>query len=188
MTEITLPDGRSLEIEPLAPHEAMKLAEGARALSGNRGWWKMALAMAAIRSINGVPNPFPTHKKHIEGLCGRFDGAAMAAIREAAEKWPVYPPCPPLELSPLTPLEKLRVYELAEDCNDVPGWIAAAFIAAGVRKIDGEDVAFPSSKAEMRELVQRLGIGGMVEASAFMEAQFVAERARFVTAASAAKN
>ena len=58
----------------------MRLAEGVDApgtgrdqkLSGNRVWWNRALQAAAVRSINGIPNPFPFSRTHIRGMIGDF--------------------------------------------------------------------------------------------------------------------
>lgn len=167
MITVTLDDERVLGVTPVAPHEAMKIAEGCRELSGVRQWWRVAMKVAAIRMIDGVPMPMPTHPKHIEGLVSRFSKRDMKAISEAEEQH-ISEQSSDLELLELTPLETLRIWALIGELETAPGWVAPAFIAATVRKIDEEKVPFPCSKDEMRDLVARLGTAGMIKASRFM--------------------
>jgi hypothetical protein len=187
MTTITLEDGRVIGIEPVAPHEAMTIAAGCRELSGVRQWWQTAMSLAAIRTINGIPRPLPTHARHVEGLIREFsrdDLNVIANVPAAAND-----AAPPrLELVELTPLETLRLWAVIGEYEAIPGWVAPAFIAAQVRKIDGEDVTFPASKEAVKDLVARLGVPGMTVASAFLVAGL--ERAKAVAAdkQAAAKN
>lgn len=188
ITTIKLDDGRELGIAPVEPHEAMNLAERCRELSGNRRWWRTAMIVAAIRTIDGIPNPFPTHKKHIQGLVGRFEKSDIDLLREPSATWPETTAVHELEFSALTTLEDLNVSEIAEDCSDVPGWIGPAMLAATVRKIDGESVAFPKSHDEMLDLVKRLGQAGLVKAAAYMFENVEQEKASAEAKKAAAKN
>ena len=77
MITIKFDDGREVELEPVTPHEAMGIAEGCRQLSGVRQWWRTAMAVAAIRRIDGIPMPLPTHEKHVEGMVARFSRAGF---------------------------------------------------------------------------------------------------------------
>jgi hypothetical protein len=163
MIRITLADGRVLGIEGVTPAESMKLAEGTRELSGNRGWCSMAIIVAAIRSIDGIPRPFPTHKKHIEALLKDLNEEDVAAIRAAYKNVEIAPL--KIEFKKLSPFELLKIYEFAGEFNDVRGWIGPATIAASVRKIGDKAVAFPESQADLTALVTELGAAGFAAAT-----------------------
>ncbi|HVE21837.1 MAG TPA: hypothetical protein VNC39_07670 [Acidocella sp.] len=172
MIAITLDDGRVLELRPVEPHEAMQLAEGVDApgtgreqkLSGNRVWWNRALQAAAVRSINGIPNPFPFSRTHIRGMIGDLGAAGVTKIVEALQDMVIAPDARAIEASPLSAVEELDLFELAGDYSDVPGWIAAAYLAAQVRKIDGAALAFPTTQDDVRARVERLGASGLLAA------------------------
>lgn len=172
MITITLDDGRVLELNPVAPHEAMQLAEGVDApgtgreqkLSGNRVWWNRALQAAAVRSINGIPNPFPFSRTHIRGMIGDLGVDGVKKIAEALQDVVVAPDARAIEASPLSAIEELDLFELAGDYSDVPGWIAAAYLAAQVRKIDDAALAFPTTQDDVRARVERLGASGLLAA------------------------
>ncbi len=186
MIEITLKDGRLLGIEAVTPVESMRLAEGTRELSGNRGWCSMALVAASIRSIGGIPRPFPTHRKHIEALLKDLEEDDVAAIRAAsgtAKAEPVE-----IEFKPLSPYELLKVYEFAGEFNDVRGWIGPATIAASVRKIGDRAIIFPECQADLIALVTELGMAGFTAATTKMNEALdaVDSRAKFLE--TAAKN
>jgi hypothetical protein len=188
MITIKIGDGRELALKPVAPHEAMGLAEGCRQLSGVRQWWLVATTVASIRSIDGIPMPFPTHEKHIEGLVARFSRNDLRIISEALENCPNEQVSPELELRELTPLETLRIWALIGEFETMPGWVNSAFIASVVRKIDDEKISLPTSKAEMKGLAGRLGLAGMSKASAFLWTQHEAEKAAEGEKQAAAKN
>jgi len=188
MITIKLSDGRELAVEPVAPHEAMGLAEGCRHLSGVRQWWWLATTVAAIRSIDGITLPFPTHEKHIEGMVSRFSKQELRVISEALENFPKEEISPDLELRELTPLETLRIWALIGEFETMTGWVLPAFVASAVRKIGDEKISFPASKQEMKTLVARLGPAGMSEASAFMATQNETEKAAEAEKQAAAKN
>jgi hypothetical protein len=186
MTEITLKDGRVLGIEAVTPAESMRLAEGTRELSGNRGWCSMALVVASIRSIGGIPRPFPTHKKHIEALLkdlNDHDVADIRAAREMAKAAPVE-----IEFKKLSPYELLKVYEFAAELNDVPGWIGPATIVASVRKIGDRTVSFPECQADLTALVSELGMAGFTAATVKMNEALDAVHSRDKFLETAAKN
>jgi hypothetical protein len=172
MITITLDDGRVLELNTVAPHEAMRLAEGVDApgtgreqkLSGNRVWWNRALQGAAVRSINGIPNPFPFSRTHIRGMIGDLGMAGMKKIAEALEAELVAPDTRVIEATALAALEELDLFELAAEFADAPGWIACAYLAAQVRKIDGVAWAFPDSQDAVRQRVEQLGASGLLVA------------------------
>lgn len=188
MITIRLHDGRELALEPVAPHEAMGVAEGCRHLSGIRQWWRAAMTVASIRSINGIPMPLPTHAKHVEGLVGRFSRQEMKLISEALETQPVEEGSTELELRELTPLETLRIWAVIGEFEMIQGWVAPAFIACCVRGIGDEKIALPASKEEIKALVGRLGLAGMSSASAFLVAQAEAEKNAEADREAAAKN
>jgi hypothetical protein len=186
MIEITLPDGRVLGIDAVTPAESMRLAEGTRELSGNRGWCSMAIIVSSIRSIDGIPRPFPTHKKHIEAILKDLSEDDLAAIRGAykhVENAPVK-----IEFRKLTPFELLKIYEYAGEFNDVRGWLGPATIAASVRKIDERAIAFPESQAELMTLVSELGIAGFAAAMAKMKEGLEAADTKARSLEAAAKN
>ncbi len=187
MITLTLDDGRALGVVPVEPHEAMTIAEGCRDLSGIRAWWRMALAASAIRSIDGIPMPMPTHERHIEGLIARFSRQDMKRIIEVAEQ-PMSQPAPELELVELTALETLRIWAVIGTFETIAAWVAPAFIAGQVRAIDGERLIFPSSKQEMKEIVRRLGLAGMEKASAFLLAKQESDKVESAGRQAAAKN
>jgi len=187
MIDVTLDDGRVIGIEPVAPHEAMTIAAGCRELSGVRQWWQTAMALAAIRKIDGVPRPLPVHEKHIEGLIRQFSRDELAVIANVKAPAPDAV-APALEMAKLTPLETLRLWAVIGEYEAIPGWVAPAFIAAQVRKIDGEDVEFPASKDAVRQLVARLGVPGMTVASAFLVAGLERVKASAAAKQAAAKN
>jgi hypothetical protein len=172
MISITLDDGRVLELQPVEPHEAMRLAEGVDApgtgreqkLSGNRVWWNRALQAAAVRSINGIPNPFPFSRTHIRGMIGDLGAVGVTKIADALQDMVIAPDARAIEASPLSAIEELDLFELAGDYSDVPGWIAAAYLAAQVRKIDGAALAFPTTQDDVRARVERLGASGLLAA------------------------
>jgi len=187
MVTVTLEDGRALGIEPVTSAEAMTIAAGCRELSGVRQWWTTAMAVASIRTIDGIPRPLPTHEKHIEGLVRQFsrnDLSVIGNVRVAASDAPP----PVLEMAELTPLETLRLWAVIGEFEAIPGWVAPAFIAAQVRKIDGEDVAFPATKDAIKDLVARLGAPGMTLASAFLVANLESAKTAAADKQAAAKN
>jgi len=190
MIEVTLKDGRVLQVEAVTPVESMRLAEGTRALSGNRGWSSMAVIAAAIRSIDGIPRPFPTHKKHIEALLKDLDAEDVAAIRTALNgaRATADAKTPEIAFKALSPYERLKIYELAGEFNDVRGWIGPAAIAASVRKIGAKEVAFPESQAEILALVAELGMTGLAAATVAMNAALDAADAKARGLETAAKN
>ena len=193
MITVTLDDGRVLELKAVEPHEAMRLAEGVDApgtgrdqrLSGNRAWWNRALQAAAVRSINGIPNPFPFSRTHIRGMIGDLGVDGMKKIAEALREVVVAPDRRAIEASPLSAVEELDLFEVAGDYADVPGWIAAAYLAAQVRKIDGAALAFPATQDALRARVEQLGASGLL-AAFHATHQDQAGRTRFSEAA--AKN
>ena len=185
---IKLDDGREIGIAPVEPHEAMRLAEGCQELSGVRAWWRSAMLVSAVRTIDGIPNPAPRHVKHIEGLVGRFSNRDLKAISEAVDSSPVAEDKITLELAELTPVETLRTWAVIGSFEAIPGWVAPAFIAAAVRKIDGDSVSFPATKDEVRALVERLGVAGMTKASVFMLSNAAAEKAAEPDRVASAKN
>jgi hypothetical protein len=172
MITVTLDDGRILELKPVEPHEAMRLAEGVDApgtgreqkLSGNRVWWNRALQAAAVRSINGIPNPFPFSRTHIRGMVGDLGVEGVNKIAEALRDVVVAPETRAIEASPLSAVEELDLFELAGDYADVPGWIASAYLAAQVRKVDGAALAFPATQDHVRARVEQLGAAGLLVA------------------------
>jgi hypothetical protein len=172
MITITLDDGRVLELKAVAPHEAMRLAEGVDApgtgrdqkLSGNRVWWNRALQAASVRSINGIPNPFPFSRTHIRGIIGDLGVAGMKKIADALNAELVAPDTRVVEATALSSLEELDLFELAAEFADVPGWIACAYLAAQVRKIDGVTLAFPDGQDAVRQRVEQLGASGLLMA------------------------
>ncbi len=172
MITVTLDDGRLLELRPVEPHEAMRLAEGVDApgtgrdqrLSGNRVWWNRALQAAAVRSINGIPNPFPFSRTHIRAMVGDLGVAGLKKIAEALRDMVVAPETRAIEALPLSSVEELDLFELAGDYADVPGWIAAAYLTAQVRKIDGTAWAFPATQDDVRVRVEQLGASGLLAA------------------------
>jgi hypothetical protein len=186
MIQITLLDGRVLGVEGVTPAESMKLAEGTRELSGNRGWCSMAIIVASIRSIDGIPRPFPTHKKHIESLLKDLNEEDVAAIRAAYKNVEMAPV--KIEFRKLSPFELLKIYELAGEFNDVRGWVGPATVAASVRKIGEKAVNFPGSQADLTALVTELGIAGFAAASAKMNESLDAAGARAMSLEIAAKN
>lgn len=188
MITVKLGDGRELALEPVAPHEAMGLAEGCRHLSGVHQWWRLATTVASVRSIDGIPMPFPTHEKHIEGMIARFSRPEVRLISETVEGHPREEEPPELELRELTPLETLRIWAVIGEFETVPGWAHPAFTAAAVRKIGDDNITLPASKGEMKTLVARLGIGGMLRASLFRVEQATAAEAAEVEKQAAAKN
>jgi len=188
MITIKLNDGRELALDPVAPHEAMGIAEGCRQLSGIRQWWRMAMTVASIRYIDGIPLPLPGYEKHIEGMIARFSRQDLTTISEALEQQYNAQPSPELELAELKPLEILRIWALIGEFETIAGWVAPAFIAASVRKIDNEKITFPSTKEEMKALVARLGLAGMSKASALLSARSAAEKAAEADTQAAAKN
>jgi hypothetical protein len=190
MIEVLLGDGRVLAIEQVTPGESMRLAEGTRALSGNRGWCSMALVAASIRSINGIPRPFPTHKKHVEALLKDLDADDVAAIRAALKnaKAPGSAEAPEIEFKKLSPYELLKIYELAGEFNDGRGWIGPATIAASVRKIGDKVIVFPEIQADLLALVAELGMAGIVAATVKMNEALDAADAKAKGLEMAAKN
>jgi hypothetical protein len=172
MITITLDDGRVLEVNAVAPHEAMRLAEGVDApgagreqkLSGNRVWWNRALQAAAVRRINGIPNPFPFSRTHIRGMIGALGADGMKRIAEALGAETVAPETRVIAATALSALEELDLFELAGDYADVPGWIACAYLAVQVRKIDDLSWGFPDSQEEVRRRVEQLGASGLLVA------------------------
>jgi hypothetical protein len=188
MITIKLNDGRELALDPAAPHEAMGIAEGCRQLSGIRQWWRMAMTVASIRYIDGIPLPLPAHEKHIEGMIARFSKQDLRMISVALENQYDEQPSPELELVELKPIEILRIWALIGEFEAIAGWVAPAFIAASVRKIGDEKISLPSTKEEMRALVARLGLAGMSKASALLSALTTAEKAAEADKQAAAKN
>jgi hypothetical protein len=186
MIEITLRDGRVLGVEGVTPAESMKLAEGTRELSGNRGWCSMAIIVASIRSIDGIPRPFPTHKKHIESLLKDLNENDLAAIRAAYKNVETDPVT--IEFRKLSPFERLKIYELAGEFNDVRGWVGPATIAASVRKIDEKAIAFPETQADLIALVTQLGNAGFAAANVRMNESWDAADAEARSLETAAKN
>jgi hypothetical protein len=176
MSTVTLNDSRVLELKPVEPHEAMRLAEGVDApgtgreqkLSGNRVWWNRALQVAAVRSINGIPTPFPFSRTHIRGMVGDLGVDGMKKIAEALREMTVAPETRAIEAEPLSSVEELDLFELAGDYADVPGWIAAAYLAAQVRKVDGAALAFPVTQDDVRARVEQLGASGLLVAFSAM--------------------
>jgi hypothetical protein len=186
MIEITLLDGRILGVEGVTPAESMKLAEGTRELSGNRGWCTMAIIVASIRSIDGIPRPFPTHKKHIESLLKDLNEEDVAAIRAAYKNVETAPV--KIEFRKLSPFELLKIYEFAGEFNDVRGWVGPATVAASVRKIDETAVTFPESQADLMALVTALGTAGFAAANVRMNESLDATDAKARPLETAAKN
>ncbi len=186
MIEITLLDGRVIGVEGVTPAESMKLAEGTRELSGNRGWCSMAIIAASIRSIDGIPRPFPTHKRHIESILKDLNEDDVAAIRGAYKNLE-HPPVE-IEFKKLSPFELLKIYEFAAEFNDVRGWVGPATIAASVRKIGEKTIAFPETQADLTALVTELGIAGFAAASVRMNEYLDVEDAKAKSLETAAKN
>ena len=146
------------------------------------------MAVASVRSIDGIPIPLPIHEKHIEGMVARFSREDLRAVVAAADRQPSEENAPELDLVELTPLETLRIWAVIGELETIAGWVAPAFIAAAVRQISGERILLPSSKEEIKALVARLGPAGMSKASSFMLARSAAERQAEADKQAAAKN
>ena len=141
----------------------MQLAEGADApgtgreqkLSGNRVWWNRALQAAAVRSINGIPNPFPFSRTHIRGMIGDLGVDGAKKIAEALQDVVIAPDAPQPSRRRRFPPSRSWICSrswpaIIRMCR---GWIAAAYLAAQVRKIDGAALAFPTTQDDVRARV-----------------------------------
>ena len=96
---VTDDKGRALVIREVSALEEMDLLEAAgEAASSNRRWMVNATLYACIRSIDGVPRPFPTTRKmmrqHIEACGGAGIGAVVKALSPAIPEDAEDPPAP----------------------------------------------------------------------------------------------
>jgi hypothetical protein len=188
MITLTLPGGRVIEVEARTPAELMDLGGNIGKLGSNAKWFNAAKAVAAVRSIDGLIRPMPTHKKHVESLIAKFSDADMALIYPVAALLPDNLPAVAVEAKMLTPLERLWLDEAAGELNECPGWYGPAFVAATARKIDGEAVEFPRSADELRSRVERLGFVGMEAAALVVAAELKGRDAEAKATETAAKN
>lgn len=85
--------GRVLVIREVGPLEEMDLLEAAgEAASSNRRWMVNATLYACVRSIDGVPRPFPTTRQAIRHHIEAVGGAGISAVVKALS--PVVPEAP----------------------------------------------------------------------------------------------
>ena len=82
-TDQTVTDdaGRVLIIREVSALEEMDLLEAAgEAASSNRRWMVNATLYACVRSIDGVPRPFPTTRDMIRKHIEKVGGAGISAV------------------------------------------------------------------------------------------------------------
>ena len=80
MTTTTDKDGRILEFKVLDLMEEMDLIEAAGSPTPPDRWMQYATLAATVRSINGVPRPYPTNRKMIRDQVQVVGSAGVSAV------------------------------------------------------------------------------------------------------------
>ena len=80
---ITDDSGRRLEVRALNLLEEMDLIEAAGSPTPPERWMMIATFASCVRSIDGVPNPFPTKRLHIRPLVSKVGAAGLRAAVKA---------------------------------------------------------------------------------------------------------
>ena len=78
--------GKALEVNPLDPGEMLDFFESftARQVS-SRAWFRYALWICSVRSVNGVPVQFPRNGQEVKDLAKSIGHEGVLAVQEAIE-------------------------------------------------------------------------------------------------------
>lgn len=87
LKEFIAPDGRKIGWKRLAPGDFIDLMDAvATGEGGARGSLGMGASIASVRSINGVPEPFPRNKAELKALADRLGWETIGALTRAMEE------------------------------------------------------------------------------------------------------
>jgi len=70
-------------LRELTPVDMLDIIEAAENAASNQTWLQLAMMMCAVESIDGVPVPLPTTKRHVRALAGRIGNLGLVAIKRA---------------------------------------------------------------------------------------------------------
>jgi hypothetical protein len=84
--EFVAPDGRKIGWKRLAPGDFIELMDAvATGEGGSRGSLGVGATVATVRSINGVPEPFPRSKEELKALADRLGWDTIGALTREME-------------------------------------------------------------------------------------------------------
>lgn len=84
--EVTTEDDRVLGLKEIDPGEMMDLIEAAgsaMASQSSSAWLSYASIVCTVRSINGIPEPWPTTKSDVKALANRIGNSGLVAVQKA---------------------------------------------------------------------------------------------------------
>ncbi len=74
-------DGRELVIQSIGVGDLFDLLEAAGDTARNPAWMQLAMTVASVRTIDGVPVLMPTSKPQVKALGMKLGNAGLAAVR-----------------------------------------------------------------------------------------------------------
>ena len=79
-------DGTKIEVNPLDPGEMLDFFEAFTSKQvSSRAWFRYALWICSVRSVNGVPVIFPKNGNDIKALANSIGHVGVLAVQEAIE-------------------------------------------------------------------------------------------------------
>ena len=85
-------DGHKIEVNPLSPGEMLDFFEAFTSKQvSSRAWFRYALWICSVRTIDGVPVVFPANGQDIKDLANRLGHAGVMVVQEAIEGVPGEP-------------------------------------------------------------------------------------------------
>ena len=81
--KITDSNGRAISFKEMDAVDMLDLLEAAGAQSTNQGWMRMAMVVASVTDIDGVPVPRARTKEQVRAIAGQLGNPGLIALNEA---------------------------------------------------------------------------------------------------------
>lgn len=75
--------GRKISLKVMGPADMLNLLEAAGANSSNAAWMRMAMTIASVRAIDGIPVPAAYKKKDVLDAANKLGNEGLAAAAKA---------------------------------------------------------------------------------------------------------
>lgn len=155
-----------LKIVPISYLDQMKLAANMASTDMSETWWRTALNAASVREIDGRKTMRITHPKHVRSLIKQLGDDWKKVLQPSSDSSAADDePEITVTVRNASTLECWDIAEYAGRLFDLPPWRNLAMIIVAVRTINGAEVDFPTSTAELYERAKVLGTRGIDQAA-----------------------